>query len=203
MYNVLIIDDKEVFRRKIKRMNYFQMNQDKFRIQYEAQNGVEALEIIKNNKVDVIVTDIRMPLVDGIELLKIINTEKLCKCVILLSEYASFDYAKEGILNGAFDYVLKPIDDNKIKETFQRAYNHLTTVNGNIKIELKYINILVDSILNDEENLSLHYANYIAKKIINSSSSYDERLVQMNDILANLGEICEKKTYIFETICSH
>jgi len=53
MYSVLVVDDKEVFRRKIKRMLYFR-NNPYFEILYEAQNGLEALEILENNHVDVV-----------------------------------------------------------------------------------------------------------------------------------------------------
>ena len=125
MYRILIVDDKEVFRRKLKRMDYFRLNADKFFIAYEAQNGMDALGILENNKVDVVLTDIRMPFVDGIELLKTINERGLCRCVLLLSEFAEFNYAKEGILNGAFDYILKPVDEIKIREAFDRVYAFL------------------------------------------------------------------------------
>ena len=60
MINILIADDKEVFRRKIKRLDYFKTHNDQMQISFEAQNGEEALDIIKNSKVDIIITDIRM-----------------------------------------------------------------------------------------------------------------------------------------------
>ena len=86
MYNLLIVDDKDIFLRMICRMEYFKLNQDKFRIKYLARNGLEALEFLNTGEPDIVLTDIRMPLMNGIELLKKINKNKLCRCTILLSE---------------------------------------------------------------------------------------------------------------------
>lgn len=197
MYSVLVIDDKEVFRRKIKRMNYFQDNSDKFVIRHEAQNGLEALKILRNNYVNVVLTDIRMPFIDGIELLKYINTELLCKCVILLSEFAEFDYAKAGILNGAFDYVLKPIDDEKIKETFDRAYNYLTTINGMVNTEVRRIESLAKFILDNDRINALAYAKHIEAGFQSHAAIVEELIGQVNDALAHLSRyILQKRPYL-------
>lgn len=164
MYRILIVDDKEVFRRKLKRMDYFRINADKFFIAYEAQNGMDALGILENNKVDVVLTDIRMPFVDGIELLKIINERGLCRCVLLLSEFAEFNYAKEGILNGAFDYILKPVDEIKIREAFDRVYAFLNSITSEIAAEESDAELLSEFILvHDRMNL-ISCANRVVTK---------------------------------------
>ncbi len=161
MYRILIADDKEVFRRKLKRMNYFRENSDKFSIDFEARNGLEALEILKKNKVDVVLTDIRMPFVDGVELLKQINEKELCRCVLLLSEFADFNYAKEGILNGAFDYILKPVDEDKISEAFERVYRFINSVSKPQLVEISDVELLADSILAGERMDVIACANRI------------------------------------------
>ena len=164
MYRILIVDDKEVFRRKLKRMDYFRLNADKFFIAYEAQNGMDALGILENNKVDVVLTDIRMPFVDGIELLKTINERGLCRCVLLLSEFAEFNYAKEGILNGAFDYILKPVDEIKIREAFDRVYAFLNSITSEIAAEESDAELLSEFILvHDRMNL-ISCANRVVTK---------------------------------------
>lgn len=119
MYTILIVDDKEIFRRKFKRIHYFNEHDD-FVIAFEAQNGKEALEILEENKVDVVVTDIRMPVMDGMDLLKKIKGGSLCSCTILLSEYTDFNYAKEGLTFGAFDYVIKPVTEQNIEYLMNR-----------------------------------------------------------------------------------
>lgn len=161
MYSILIADDKEVFRRKLKRMNYFRENSDKFSIDFEARNGVEALEILKKNKVDVVLTDIRMPFIDGVELLKQINEKELCRCVLLLSEFADFNYAKEGILNGAFDYILKPVDENIISEAFDRVYKFINSVSRPQIAEISDVELLADSIISGERMDVIACANRI------------------------------------------
>lgn len=173
MFTVLVIDDKEVFRRKIIRMNYFEMNKDRFQIKYEASNGLEALEILKTNAVDVVVTDIRMPFIDGIELLRRIYSKRLCCCVILLSEFADFSYAKEGILNGAFDYVLKPIDEEKITETFDRAFNYLETIYENTNLGSVDLRALADFVLAVDRVNALSYANHIAAGLFEGNTFYE------------------------------
>ncbi len=129
MYHILIVDDKEIFQRTIRRMRFFTEYGDKFKIVGSAKNGLEALEYLRHNHVDITLTDIRMPVMDGISLLKKIQSEDLCKCTILLSEYSDFKYAKQGLINGAFDYLLKPVDDQILYETFQRAAKHLQILN--------------------------------------------------------------------------
>ncbi|MGI6463017.1 MAG: response regulator transcription factor [Candidatus Scatomorpha sp.] len=161
MYSILIADDKEVFRRKLKRMNYFRENSEKFSIDFEARNGVEALEILKKNKVDVVLTDIRMPFIDGVELLKQINEKELCRCVLLLSEFADFNYAKEGILNGAFDYILKPVDENIISEAFDRVYKFINSVSRPQAAEISDVELLADSIISGERMDVIACANRI------------------------------------------
>lgn len=128
MINILVVDDKEVFRRKIKRLEYFKEHKDIFQVSFEAQNGEEALEILKSNDVGIVITDIRMPIMDGIDLLKSIKADQLCKCVILLSEYTDFAYAKQGIVFGAFDYIVKPIDNEKISDVLSRAEDYLKAI---------------------------------------------------------------------------
>ncbi|MDR1604157.1 MAG: helix-turn-helix domain-containing protein [Gracilibacteraceae bacterium] len=197
MYSVLVIDDKEVFRRKVKRLSYFQDNKDKFEIRFEAQNGLEAIEILRANSVDVTLTDIRMPFIDGIELLKCVNAEGLCKCVILLSEFAEFHYAKAGILNGAFDYVLKPIDDEKIKETFDRVYNYLTTINSIVTAEAQRIETLARLILDCDRPNALAYANHFAAGFQSHALSPSELIVHSDDVMAQLnGHILRKRPYL-------
>ena len=122
MYNLLIADDKDVFRRMITRMPYFTSNQSRFRIRHLARNGLEALELLTTEEIDIVLTDIRMPHMNGIALLREINKRKLCRCTVLLSEYSDFSYAKEGIIHGAFDYILKPVADETLRETFDRAW---------------------------------------------------------------------------------
>lgn len=125
MYKILIVDDREIFRRQFKRFKIFKDNKD-FTVAYEAEDGEKALAILREHDVDVTISDIRMPIMDGIRLLGEIKKDNLCSCVVFLSEYADFSYARQGIVLGAFDYIVKPIDENKLKELLDRVKDYLS-----------------------------------------------------------------------------
>lgn len=203
MYKILIVDDREVFRRKLKRMPYWLDSHEKFQICYEASDGVEALELLRKEKIDLVLTDIRMPLIDGITLLKRIKEENLCPCVILLSEYAEFSYAKEGILNGAFDYIVKPIDNMKITDSFDRAYNYINTIQETTKIDVRFIDVLGEYILNGNDENALAYARYIDDECKTLSKKIENKIVWINDLLKKLqGAIFNKRPYLRKYIIS-
>lgn len=65
MFSIFIVDDREIFRRRFKRFSIFQ-NNDEFQVKFEAQNGQEALETLRKEKVDIMITDIRMPIMGGL-----------------------------------------------------------------------------------------------------------------------------------------
>lgn len=79
-----------------------------------ASNGEEALELFRQKRPDVIFTDIKMPVMDGLELLRIVKREQPKTEVIIISSYDEFAYAKKAITLDAFDYVLKPETNSKM-----------------------------------------------------------------------------------------
>jgi two-component system response regulator YesN len=103
----MLVDDMDIGLRQLKRLKLWEGETD-FCIAAEAKNGQEALDILQKDRIDLIITDIKMPKIDGIELLKEVNEKSLCPCVVLLSDYEDFAYAKQGIQYGAFDYLGKP-----------------------------------------------------------------------------------------------
>lgn len=103
----MLVDDMDIALRQLKRLKLWN-GETGFGIAAEAKNGQEALDILHRENIDLIITDIKMPKVDGIELLKEAAERNLCPCVVLLSDYEDFAYAKQGIQYGAFDYLSKP-----------------------------------------------------------------------------------------------
>lgn len=86
-----------------------------------AGNGEDGLELVKRTKPDILITDIRMPRMDGLTMLRaILELSFSCK-VILISGYADFDYAKQAVQLGAFDFVVKPFTEEDITEAALRA----------------------------------------------------------------------------------
>ena len=100
MYKMLLVDDRKIFLRTVRRMPFFRDHEEEIRIEWETCRADSALEILRKEHVDIVMTDIRMPMMSGIDLLKAIRRENLCSCTILMSEYTDFAYltARAGIV---------------------------------------------------------------------------------------------------------
>lgn len=107
MYRVLLVDDERQIRLGLKaKLNW---NEHGFEICGEVADGKEALELIAERRPDVIITDIRMPIMDGISLLQSCSTAHPDIQFIVLSGYEEFSYVKAAMQYGASDYLLKPV----------------------------------------------------------------------------------------------
>jgi len=115
---VFIVDDEDDFRETIvKRLNAR-------KIQAEgAASGIKALEVLKEKDFDVIVLDVKMPDMDGIETLRHIKQMKPEIEVIMLTGHASVEFGLKGMQLGAFDYVMKPAPLNELLDTLGQAFN--------------------------------------------------------------------------------
>jgi two-component system response regulator YesN len=92
-----------------------------FELAGTAGNGEDGLELIRTAKPDVVITDIRMPRLDGLAMVRAtLELEHPCK-VVLISGYADFDYAKQAVHLGAFDFVVKPFTEEEILDVAERA----------------------------------------------------------------------------------
>ena len=123
MYNVMIVDDLEIPRYDLKRMDSWEPAG--FLIKGEAENGLEALEKLKKDHYDLVISDIKMPVMDGMELLREISAHKLCPCVVMLSDYTEYAYARECLVHGAFDYLGKPVDQDGLSSLLNRVRSFL------------------------------------------------------------------------------
>lgn len=119
MYKVLFVDDDETIGFIVSKMKVWENSN--FKITRYAQNGKEALLVLEKENFDLIITDIRMPIVDGLELLENIRKRGDKTFLVLASTYSEFEYAKRGLQNGAIDYIIKPITEENLKELFIRV----------------------------------------------------------------------------------
>ncbi|WP_411736349.1 response regulator [Paenibacillus sp. M2] len=88
-------------------------------------NSIEARDMLTQNHIDILITDIRMPEVSGIDLLQHIHQHNLPTKVIILSGYSEFEYAQQGIRLGALDYLLKPVDKDDVEKAMSKAINNI------------------------------------------------------------------------------
>ncbi|KRE64492.1 hypothetical protein ASL11_20595 [Paenibacillus sp. Soil750] len=87
----------------------------------QASNGLEALEIIKSGGVDLLLSDIRMPIMDGLQLLTEIHNKHFDIPSVLLSGYSDFEYAQRALRLGAFDFIIKPCPPREIAAVFEQV----------------------------------------------------------------------------------
>ncbi|MEN9987487.1 MAG: hypothetical protein RLZZ585_526 [Bacteroidota bacterium] len=106
---VLIIDDERAIRRALKEILEYENCQV-----LEAENGKDGLEMIRSNSLDVIFCDIKMPLVDGMELLEQVQGEGNDVPIVMISGHGTLETAVQAIKIGAFDFIEKPLDLNRI-----------------------------------------------------------------------------------------
>ena len=92
-----------------------------------AEDAKQALEMVKEQKPDIIITDIRMPGMTGLELIEIIaelyamsEQPRSCECIVL-SGYSDFEYARQAMRNGVMEYLVKPVDDEELSQAILRA----------------------------------------------------------------------------------
>lgn len=119
MYNLLIADDEELERRTIKSILYKSF-EEIFNI-YEAKNGREAIELADRIKPDIIIMDIKMPGINGMEAIKEIRKFLKEGYFIVLTAYDYFDYAKEAIEFDVKEYMLKPFKRNEFIDKINHA----------------------------------------------------------------------------------
>jgi len=118
---VLIVDDEHDFRETLVK----RLEKRKFFIQ-GVENGISALELIEHQPFDVVVLDVMMPKMDGIETLREIKKNKPLIEVIMLTGHASLESGIEGMKLGAFDYIMKPTGIEDLVKKIYQAYEKKT-----------------------------------------------------------------------------
>ena len=123
MKTVLIVEDEKMIRQGIKTM--IQRSGVPVEVIIECANGEMALEVIREQKVDVMFTDIRMPKMDGIELVKQMQSCEHVPLTVAISGYDDFSYAVEMLRNGVREYILKPVEREKVAEILHKLNEEL------------------------------------------------------------------------------
>jgi two-component system response regulator YesN len=90
-----------------------------------ADNGLSGLDLIRKVRPDIVITDIKMPGLDGIEMIRQLGDESDAEC-ILITGHSEFDYAKSAVDLGVLAYILKPIDDEELQRAVQKAVNRIS-----------------------------------------------------------------------------
>ncbi len=123
MLKVLIADDEAIIRKGI--ADCINWSNYVAQLLRAARNGAEALATIRSMNPDVCLIDINMPVLNGLELMEKIRECSPQTVCIIISGYDNFSYAQKAIRLGAFDYILKPVDENELVRVIESAVEHI------------------------------------------------------------------------------
>jgi len=190
MYKVLIVEDEDIMRKGLMFMPRWQ--EVDCIVVGEAVNGQDGLEKIKKYKPDIVIADINMPVMDGLEMLEK-SIEAYGYDAIIVTSYEEFEYARRGISLGVTEYLLKPIDYNKLYDAIRKIQakrNADTTMRQVIRrldVEKKKLGLLNYNY--EEQKTGNRYVDFMLKTI---HERYAERLA-----LADISEQCKMScTYL-------
>ncbi|GGH80049.1 two-component system response regulator YesN [Pullulanibacillus pueri] len=119
MYQVLLVDDEYMILKGLQKL--ISWNDLGFEIAAVKKNGKEALEFVRTHDVDIVITDVTMPILSGIDFIKQAQQEGLYFRFIVLSGYEEFNYVKESLRLGAENYLIKPIDKDQLIESLKKC----------------------------------------------------------------------------------
>ena len=176
MLKIVIADDEEFIRR-----GYLSLKWEELGIEVAgaAKNGIEVLELLQEQPVDILLTDIRMPGMTGIELSKKALKLQPELIIILLTGYGEFSYAQEAVRLGIFDYILKPSTPKEIFACINRAKEQIKKKEGQQK-EMELIQRELSNFA------ALEQANQVLSTKPEVAPEEEEMLIQM--IIRYLGE---------------
>jgi len=182
MYKVLIVEDEDIMRKGLMFMPKWQ--EIDCIVVGEAANGKEGLEKIQKHKPDIVIVDINMPVMDGLEMLEK-SIREYGYDAIIISGYGEFDYARRGISLGVSEYLLKPVNYSKLYEAIRKIQakrNTDTQIQNAIRridVEKKKYGILEF----EEKKTGDRYIDFMIQEI---HDNYSERLV-----LADISKKCK------------
>jgi len=176
MSTILVIDDEKSIRNSLKDILEYEDHHVSI-----AENGIEGINMVKTNSFDVVFCDIKMPEIDGIEVLKKIKDISYQTPVIMISGHGNIDTAVESIKLGAFDFIEKPLDLNRVLITIKNATDKnlliAKTEELQKRIDHKYRMIGNSSALNSIKEIIHKVAKTDARVLITGSNGTGKELV--------------------------
>ena len=150
MAKVLIVDDETPIRRTLKEILEF----EKFKVE-EASDGLECLVQLKKSQYDVILMDIKMPKMDGMEALERIQTLAPDTPVVMISGHANIDTAVEAVKKGAFDFISKPPDLNRLLITVRNALDKSSLITETKVLKKKVSHYKTQEMIGESEPMRI------------------------------------------------
>ena len=160
MYKLLIVDDEEIVCNGLCR--FVDWNTLGFEVVSTAHSVAKALVYLEDHPVDILMTDIRMPIQTGLDLLRILHQDYPDIKTLILSGHSDFEYAREAMRLGALDFITKPVNFDELKNTFIKLKESLDKelsycINQSDYIKLKRELLLNNMVLSDQLIYDLSY----------------------------------------------
>lgn len=189
MYHVLVAEDEHWVRSGIVEM--IERIGGGFKVVGEADNGEEAWNLIQELCPTVLITDIMMPKLDGISLLKKIDDIKYPIVSIIVSGYDNFAYAQQGIRYGVSEYVLKPVRQEMLQEALERSIYRLE-MNSPLHAQLMSMQNFVNNIQGmDVDQLHSELSSLIKSILANRKSHPNSKLGLLRILAGKLNDLLE------------
>ncbi|MFD2307822.1 response regulator transcription factor [Enterococcus termitis] len=151
-YNVLLVDDEYMIVNGLKRI--ISWEEEGFSIKATARNAKEALALMESEEIDLVITDITMPEMTGLEFIEAAQKEACQFEFMILSGYQKFDFLKGGLQLGAINYLMKPVDKLELLKSVKKAKKRLDSRNLQETREGMYSEILLSQWVNGEIEIS-------------------------------------------------
>lgn len=177
-YSILIVDDEKIIRDGlIARLEYLNINPPEI---YEAESVTAALDIMKDKKPEIVITDIQMPGMSGIELIGAIRQENAQVQFIILTGYAEFVYAEQAIQFGVSAYLLKPVSNSQLEKVIKEAAEKLDRI-----YEMQTITRTVQQMKKQNEQMVLEQA---LNDLYFNNQEYEHSKIILKQHLLAIGE---------------
>ncbi len=157
--NVVIVEDEIRIREGIEKL-LLKLNRD-YHIIGTAENGAEGLELIREKKPDIVVTDIRMPIMDGLEMLEKMSAEGIQTKAVVLSAYSDFEYARSAMKWGVTEYLLKPTSLTDFAQAMEHAAEQALIVRSRKPAEIGSTEQVFRDLLAGRMNITLQVEKYL------------------------------------------
>lgn len=199
MYKLLIADDEYWTREKIRGMIAWEDYQIEF--MSPAQDGEEVLQIMTREKPDILMTDINMPFLNGVELVKAVKEKYPEVVVLVLSGYDDFSYVKETLMAGAINYLLKPVQKIDLIQAVSKALERISEKEENKRQNLKAASLLQDrelSLLIEKERVRISMTSVAGMALDSAGCSI--MLVKIHDLQALMSRYQYDMNYLSYSI---
>lgn len=192
MYRILVVDDEPIG------LNHVRMILEKKCPQFEiigtAENGAEALELIRRDQPDILITDIRMPIMDGIALVSQVKKEFPEILSVIVSGYSEFEYAKSALRSGVCDYLLKPLVPSDMMALMERMEIRLNSLYHEKRTQILR-SLCHKEVVDDETKMKQYFSSEAYYAVIFRWNGLPSRFIKKHGV--EIFSMEEEKIYIY------